>query len=173
MKNIIDISIDLETLDTKPTAAILAIGIIDSHGCRVHVLPSVSEQLQTGRTLSDDTLAWWLRQSDAAREALQGERISLAAASKAVTSYFKEAKEVYGEYRVWGNAPSFDCDILGHFLGAKQWPFYLERDVRTAREVLSSRTAPDTAHSALSDARAQLKDVLRYRDLAKLQGDLA
>jgi len=167
MTQIIDISIDLETLGKSTSAIILAIGIADSNGIGFTVMPSVAEQLQEGRTLDDDTLLWWLGQSDAARNALKGPRVSLKSARMTITDFFSEAIEHYDEYRVWGNSPSFDCEILGSFLGSKPWPFYLERDVRTAREILESRTKPTTPHSALSDAQAQLEDVLRYRQKRK------
>lgn len=165
MSQIIDISIDLETLGKGPDAVILAIGIADSHGVAFSATPSVAEQVALGRTIEDDTLHWWFQQSDAARGALVRKPESLDTVRQVVRDYFRRAAEEYEEFRVWGNSPSFDCEILGHFLGDKPWPYWQERDVRTAREILDDRTQPRVAHSALSDAEAQLADVKRYRAL--------
>ena len=165
MSQIIDISLDLETLGKGPDAVILAIGIADSHGEAFFVTPSVGEQVARGRTIEDDTLHWWLQQSDAARQALLGKVISCERTCEIISDYFRQAAEAYGELRVWGNSPGFDCEILGHFLGGKPWRYWQERDVRTAREILDDRTQPRVSHSALSDAEAQLADVKRYRAL--------
>jgi len=165
MSQIIDISIDLETLGKGPDAVILAIGIADSYGVGFSITPSIAEQLAEGRTIEDDTLHWWFQQNDAARGALVGKLISVAKAREILHEHFRESAEAYGEFRVWGNSPSFDCEILGHFLGGKPWRYWQERDVRTAREILDDRTQPRVAHSALSDAEAQLADVKRYRAL--------
>ncbi|RAH37444.1 3'-5' exonuclease [Halomonas sp. SL1] len=159
----IDISIDLETLAKGPDAAILAIGIVDSYGVAFSCSPSVAEQVAEGRAVDDDTLHWWFQQSDEARGMLVAKPDSLKAVREHVRDYFQQARENYDAIRVWGNAPSFDCEILGHFLGGKPWRYYHERDVRTAREILDRRTQPRIAHSALGDAEAQLADVLRFR----------
>jgi hypothetical protein len=162
MTQIIDISLDLETLGKGPDAVILAIGIADSYGCAFAANPSVAEQVAEGRTIEDDTLHWWFQQNDAARGALVRKPEGLDAVRQVVRDYFRQAAEEYEEFRVWGNSPSFDCEILGHFLGGKPWRYWQERDVRTAREILGDRTQPRVAHSALSDAEAQLADVKRY-----------
>ncbi|MCH4563383.1 3'-5' exoribonuclease [Halomonas sp. EGI 63088] len=172
MSQVIDISIDLETLAMGPDAVILAIGIADSNGVAFSITPSVAEQVAEGRVIDDNTLHWWLRQDDAARDALIGKLISVAKAREILHDFFREAADEYGDYLVWGNSPGFDCEILGDFIGGKPWRFYQERDVRTAREILDERTQPRVAHSALSDAEAQLEDVRRYRELvAPVAGD--
>ncbi|TFH84946.1 3'-5' exoribonuclease [Billgrantia azerbaijanica] len=164
MSQIIDISLDLETLAKGPNAVILAIGIADSNGVAFSAAPSVAEQVDEGRAVDDDTLHWWFQQSDEARGMLVAKPDSCEHVRLVVRKYFQEALAHYDEIRVWGNAPSFDCEILGHFLGYKPWRYYQERCVRTAREILSSRTQPRAAHSALADAEAQLKDVQRFRE---------
>lgn len=66
-----DIMLDLETLDTRPSAVIVSIGAVefDTNGpnplrefYRVLQLPP---QLSRGRTECPETLAWWSRQSEA------------------------------------------------------------------------------------------------------------
>jgi hypothetical protein len=160
----IDISLDLETLATTPDAVILTIGIVDSLGGSLILAPSVEQQVAEGRRVEDDTLRWWWRQGPDAHAALQRPVTSFGAARVRIAAYFGDFKA--HDYRVWGNAPSFDCEILGHFLGEKPWPYYRERCVRTAREILGERTQPRIAHCAISDAQAQLHDVRRYRQLA-------
>ncbi len=169
MSNVIDISIDLETLAKGPTAVILAIGIADTQGVAFSVTPSIAEQVAEGRTIEDDTFHWWLRQDDAARGALVSKLVGVERAREIIHDYLREAAAQYGDYRIWGNAPSFDCEILGHFLGGKPWRFWQERCVRTAREAIGNRTQPRIAHCAISDAEAQLKDVKRFRELCRVR----
>lgn len=164
MSRIIDISLDLETLATTPDAVILAIGIVDSNGTTLALAPSVEQQVAGGRRVEDATLQWWWRQGAEARAALEGPTSRVGETQKMVRHYFAGLRG--HDYRVWGNGPSFDCEILASFLGGKPWPFHQERCVRTAREILGRRTQPRIAHSALCDAEAQLEDVRLYRLLA-------
>lgn len=165
MSQIIDISIDLETLATTPDAVILTIGIVDSIGSSLALAPSVEQQVAAGRRVEDATLQWWWRQGEEARAALEGPTSRVGETQKMVHHYFASLRG--SDYRVWGNGPSFDCEILASFLGSRPWPFYQERCVRTAREVLGTRTEPKIAHCAISDAEAQLADVRLYRLLAE------
>lgn len=161
------ISIDLETLDVSDSSVILAIGIAvgDTEGnvtAKFQVFPSIEEQLKSGRTVLGSTLMWWFDQDDGAREEQsKAKRLPVAECIQHVKDFFAAHS---GFHFVLGNAPSFDCDMLGDFLGGKLWEFYHERDVRTARmKVPMEDRAPNHAeHSALADAIAQLQDFATF-----------
>lgn len=159
------ISIDLETLDTRDTAIILSVGIIADTGEALHHAIDIDMQIAEGRTISGSTLLWWLKQNDDARDAITNAKPLSPIDARALILAFLKSLVTEKKYYVWGNAPSFDCDILAHFLGYKPWPWYRERDVRTARMAVPHATKPDTAHDALSDARAQLADAISFMSL--------
>lgn len=165
MKKIL--SIDLETLDTTTTAVILEIGIAvgDTDGNVIEefqMFPDIQEQINEGRTVSGSTILWWMKQDEAILGTQHtASRFSLEEVRAELESFLW--KHSPGSY-VLGNAPSFDCDILSDFLGKKLWPFWVERDVRTARmKVPQEERAPNHAeHCASADALAQYHDFVTF-----------
>lgn len=164
-----DVSVDLETLATSTSAVILSIGIASNAGHKFHLALDVDEQIAMGRHVSASTFQWWL--GDASGEdarvsylALLAKRApsSVSTARSELLAFFAKLEKENPRYRIWGNGPSFDLEILGSFIGAKPWQFFQERDVRTARMLVKSRTAPAVAHDALADAEAQLEDIMRF-----------
>lgn len=161
------ISIDLETLDTKTNAVILEVGIVvgDLAGnvlAEMQLFPEVHEQIVAGRSVSGNTILWWFQQKD--------EIIKMQASGKrySVAQSLIELQDFLGPYLdnslVLGNAPTFDCEILSDFMGMKPWPFYVERDVRTARMALNSREKYNNihGHSGHADAMAQYMDFVTF-----------
>jgi len=170
------VSIDLETLDVLESAVILSIGIVvgDSQGNvseKFHIFPNIQQQIAAGRTISGDTIMWWLGQDEDARlEQMKSKRFGYKEAIDE-TLLFLERHSDASLYL--GNAPSFDCDMLANFLGTKPWKFYQERDVRTARMIIpeKARAVPHLAHSALADAEAQYLDFVWFFKLENFFND--
>lgn len=160
------LSIDLETLDTAATAVILEIGIVvgTDDGTileKFRIFPEVSDQLKNGRTISADTILWWMKQDGVIiNEQGNAKRMSHEQSVVELVNFITPHLDAL----ILGNAPSFDCDILASFIGYKPWQFYMERDVRTARiKVSASERAPNNAaHSALADAEAQYRDFVTF-----------
>lgn len=172
-----DFVIDLETLDTEPTAVILSIGIVafNVHEFdnvetitsqwrerQYYEFPKMQEQIDMGRTISFSTLHWWNEQSALARNEafkpegnrLHGERIAKNLRNF-IESRCLDAKRV----RLWGNGSSFDNVILRSYLktfGEQiQIPWWQDRDMRTVKEFNQAAPAPEmglTAHVAINDA---------------------
>lgn len=167
------LSIDLETLGTSESAVILEIGIVvgDLSGKvieRFSIFPSIDDQIANGRVVSGDTFCWWLKQSSEARKAqYDAKRVSMEHAVDMTIEFIN--KHMPGTKFVLGNAPSFDCNILVDFLGAKLWEFWAERDVRTARMMLAENQRAKIAveHSAVHDAEAQMLDFATFLSLKK------
>jgi len=78
-----DIMIDLETLDTKPSAVFLTAGIVEFNietgefGKGFSLSVDLQSSIDAGRTISADTLKWWLRQSNEALAAILNDSGSL------------------------------------------------------------------------------------------------
>lgn len=171
--------IDLETLDTTPDCVILSIGAVrfDPKGIGVaekfSVKPNVDEQLELGRTVSEDTLTWWASQSKQAQEEALGDEGRIS---------FKDAldqlyKFCWNKKAVWSNGAAFDVvavESCWRQLGVRiPWPFYTVRDTRTLYDIAGvslkdKKYGTNTTHRAVEDAEHQaivLQDA--YRKLIK------
>lgn len=168
------VMLDLETLDTSPTAVVTAIGavIFDPYSNRIgdtfyRVTTDWSDQQKKGRTINGDTVAWWLEQSREAQQALIEPKTR---ESGPTFSVIRELTEFFGEVtgqdiELWGNGADFDNVILGSlFLSygvARPWSYSKNRCFRTIRAtqtpsgiVLPARLG--THHNALDDAMTQV-----------------
>lgn len=117
-----DLMVDIETLDTRHTAAVLSIGLVafTMAGCppwpKIVIRPSLEQQLAIGRTVSAGTLAFWMDQEDESRH----RALSTGDESHRETIFqtFNEARLftalncVDTDLRVWSKGPSFDMAIL-------------------------------------------------------------
>ncbi|MGJ8516876.1 3'-5' exonuclease [Carnimonas bestiolae] len=154
------ISIDLETLGIAKNSVILSAAIVTDTGAELEIFPNIDAQIANGRVVDADTMLWWFEQSEANRkQQTDSPRIDLWTAIETLREFFNA--NLGKRTLVWGNSPSFDCDILVDFGKGRPWDFWQERDVRTAR-MLVGHTKPRQSHSALSDAKAQLEDVLKF-----------
>lgn len=159
--------VDLETMDTAPSAAIVGLGacifdprsdtIADSYGCTI----SLEDNIKNKRTMSAGTVLWWLQQSQAARDALVTDPVSLRNALIGL----RNLCEKHQPTRFWANDPDFDYVILGNAYESLDfivpWKFWATRSVRTIKELAHPNgDFPDfigegTAHNAMDDAIKQ------------------
>ena len=158
--------IDLETLATTPNAAILTIGAckFDPHGTDIHSTYYERIVLDTqesyGRTINDDTLAWWSQQDPQIQEDAFGEgddRIDLCDAMKKLYTFG------LGTTNVWSHGSIFDIviieDICRSFQQAVTWKFWEVRDTRTLFDLAKVDVRIEGKHNALTDAVAQAQAV--------------
>lgn len=112
-----DIMLDLETLDVRPTGAIVSIGAVrfdintPGHtGFRFKANVSIDSNIKAGRTMSADTLEWWLRQTKEAQDAtFPQEKANVTSLEKALHA-LNEFLAI--EDRVWGNGAAFDNAMI-------------------------------------------------------------
>ena len=156
------VMLDLETLDTAPTAAILSLALY-TDGKPLHVHLDVDEQLKYGATISWSTVRWWLEQSGDARLKQTGAiRLPVNVALAKITEY---CRSINGKYTVWSNGAAFDLPILrwhaSRMYYSVPWNYGAERCYRTKRAEVAERKLIDqqitsgVAHDALDDARRQ------------------
>lgn len=171
-----NIMLDLETLDNRETAVILSIGAVrfdfDSLTLSTNFYSTVSPEdcQKYGLTIGADTVAWWMRQSQAARDAVftMNAQNSLKTVLGAFTHFVRDIPES----KVWGNGATFDNMIMRNAYRAVgyeiPWAYYHDRCFRTMKAVFPTNTPliekdPQmlgVKHQALDDATRQAKWLL-------------
>lgn len=167
--------VDLETLDTRPSAIILSIGacLVD-WGRGVASEPfyrviEVESCREVGLTESSDTRAWWDKQSPEARKVFTDPGIKLIEALCDFSDYLKP----FGRTRIWGNGSDFDNVILANAYDAlgldAPWKFWDNRCFRTVKNIhkghIKESTREGTYHNALDDAIHQANMLLQCRSI--------
>jgi hypothetical protein len=182
IQSFVDVSIDLETLDTSPRAVITSIALqcfnrqTGEMGPGFHCHVGIVRQLMT-RNISWSTLKWWWKQDrEAQMVLLRGQRSphSIREAGRAMTTFLME-NTTAPEVRMWGNGATFDNAILVDFFANtihKQipWHFYMDRDLRTrlddyeimtGRDLKHTETFVGIKHCAQADALHQAKLIIK------------
>lgn len=176
--------IDIETYDTRPTARVATIGIVAVDlvsGETVdfaHLL--LSAQDQPFRTQSDDTMRWWVGQSNEARQAafgFAGARMPAVSALYEMDSLIHRvcppSAQTPRTFGVWGYGASFDIVVLESLyadLGMTlPWTYRQHRDLRTLYELAGIKLADfvepgETPHIAVDDAKAEARAMLAALD---------
>ena len=167
-----DIMLDLETLSTRPNAAIVVIGAIkfnrsgptpsystcNSFYRRIEITSCIENKLR----IDDDTVKWWKEQDKNIQyETLyHPERIGIKQALIEFSQWMR------GATYVWGNGDDFDCTILGEAYKRCKldipWKFWNTRDCRTLFDICGiqkSDLPQDNYHHALYDCYRQLVGV--------------
>jgi len=163
--------IDIETLDTSITAAILAIGavVFNPRGESFEeetFLVTVSRKSNQahGRSVSASTIAWWAMQEQAAQDAVfNGPHIPLNLALAEFVRWVNRLTPTCT--KIWAKSPDFDCSILIHACKEQgiYWPFrfWESRCVRTIMDLaypegeFPAIAVEGPKHDALVDAKVQ------------------
>jgi hypothetical protein len=166
--NIVEASVDIETLATSNDAAVIAIGVafFNADGVIEKFDFPIMPDDWIGK-IDNDTVSWWMQQSDAARRATFGGSYTAGGAAALITNLFG----IHSPKTVWANDPDFDLTILRTWWAAlkphagAQPPFHFRqhRSYRTIKD-LASRAGfvyspvsegESTRHRAGDDAARQ------------------
>jgi len=161
--------IDIETLDVLDDSLILSVAavrftqdeILDS----LILYPDFAEQKD--RTISIDTVKWWLTHTEEFIQLMDKNRKSAKFIYHQLAYFLHEGDKP----TVWAKSPSFDLNILKHFFHQHSplWKYSQEADVRTAYLKLNQKSIPLTEstkpHDALEDALAQARNVMEFLKL--------
>jgi hypothetical protein len=168
--------IDIETLDTRPSAVVFQVGVVVFEDALMQDAPKspilaqrkfdldILPQIFAGRTTDPETIRWWLTQKS-----------PLIPINKdSVHLVFEEIEQMMKEfqvYYVWSNSPSFDAVImrsLKESLGVQyEFPsFRADMDLRTLKNICKMKKVVDfepktTTHDALQDCLDQVDDLLK------------
>jgi hypothetical protein len=164
--------IDLETLDTKGTAVVTALGAVffDPYSKVIgeklyRVTNDWAAQQRHGRTISGDTVRWWLEQDEMARTALTAPHDHVSVPTQVMLTDFTDFLDGYGgDIEVWGNGADFDNVILGSLYSdygfKRPWSYSMNRCFRTMKSLPKSKhfiqpPRLGTHHNAIDDAVTQ------------------
>jgi exodeoxyribonuclease VIII len=167
-----DVMIDLETMSTRPNAAIVAIGAVEfdikslSTGRAFYRVVDLDSSIRSGGEVDADTILWWLRQSEPARLALLQDTEHISTVLVAFSTWIRESGLESDAIRVWGNGSDFDNVILASAYRrwniTLPWKFFNNRCFRTFKsihhDIKTERVG--TAHNALDDAMHQARHLL-------------
>jgi hypothetical protein len=163
-----NIMLDLETMSSKPDAAIVSIGACtfaddgsitpnDWRNTFYCVVDAENSQRVGGR-VDAGTMKWWMQQTAEARAVFNAPgAMTLVRALLA----FERFCTMWPEVCVWGNGASFDNVVLRQSYerlnGKAPWSYRGERCYRTLKNLRPdvALTQYGTAHNALDDAIAQ------------------
>lgn len=172
------VMLDLETMGTRPDAAIIAIGAVafdlNGLGAEFYTAVDLNSAMQRGGTVDADTIAWWMRQSDEARQVFQEANKPISVALDDFARWMLEvaggSQEQREELEVWGNGADFDNVILASAYRSQNrpqpWGRFKNRCYRTATKLLPSKPMARTSfkHNALADAKYQASNMLYLID---------
>ena len=162
-------TIDLETVDTIPSATVLSLGAVkfnpldisEPHS-ELYLKIDIDEQDRLGRTASDSTIEWWGKQDPKIMEEAFDQ-----------TGAVSVQEWVVGVDTLWGQGYGFDYTILEDMFRKAEmhipWNFWIIRDSRTLFGCCQTdpRKAMQTnLHNALADAYYQSKAIqIAYNEL--------
>lgn len=158
MKNVM---VDLETMGTGLNSAIVAIGAVEfsvEDGLDRSFYQTVDLQscLGVGLQVDGPTVMWWLKQSDAARHALQLNAVPVMEALRRFADWCGPHPQ---DVLVWGNGAAFDNALLRNaynrcFMTAP-WRYGNDRCYRTLKALrpeIKAVADAGVSHHALDDA---------------------
>lgn len=137
------VMIDLETLGLVPASQIIQLGAVavqdlnDEEKDWDTFLVSMPQTFQRGYTTNPDTIAWWEKQSEAAKEGLKINLVpTINIGLSAFSGWLTRLKWSTSESNtIWARSPQFDCSILATAFRIEErevpWTFRQERCVRT------------------------------------------
>lgn len=162
------VMIDLETMGTRPSAPIIAIGAVMFDGNGTHSTFYVNIDLESavndgGGVVDPKTVLWWMEQSGEARSSLRENK------KRVVTALyeFRDWLKPVDPEGVWGNGASFDNVLLSETYRrlnlTPPWEFWKDRCYRTMKNMFPHITVNHTGvkHNALADALAQSEHLVR------------
>jgi len=169
-----NVMIDLETLDTSPSAVVLSIGAVafSDDGVKsgefyVELTGDLETQQKAGRTTSMSTLLWWMGQGAAAQTVFRSHpvggvvRMDTVAALEALRG-FLFAQGPLDQIKMWANGSDFDNVIMRSLYESfgmeAPWKFYNHRCYRTFKSLPGAPKAgprEGVYHNALADAQHQ------------------
>jgi len=176
-----NLMIDFETMGNTTDTIVVSLGacLFNNEGIHKKGLwyYDLYEQQIAGRTWTASTLAWWMKQSDAARAVFHDNKRERLPMEKFFVEFEKwldegleEHLEGRDELKVWGNGADFDVAILKDLYltmgGGEQavpWKFWngcCFRMFNRMTKIKEKMKMKGAAHNALDDAIYQAECVM-------------
>jgi hypothetical protein len=174
-----DVLADIETLDTRPSAVALSIGLVkfnldgadnydtlNQKSRSLYFALDAEDQIQAhARTTSFSTIKFWTEQSKEASVVFNEEKLPVEQALLAINKWLGKSEHL----RLWGNGATFDNVILTSLYEDYGVPFpfkfWNHADVRTLKLLAGSPKLSipmGVKHHALDDAQYEVLCVQEY-----------
>lgn len=167
--------LDLETMSTKPNAALVAIGAVVFNAENVigkfYRAVDLQSSMDARLDVEAGTVAWWSRQSDEARAVLTDPDAGhLHYALEGFQRWLGDIRHInlnnFDDILIWGNGANFDNVILRSAYSAAgydaPWSPFNDRCYRTIKsgypDIKLERTG--THHNAENDAESQANHLI-------------
>jgi hypothetical protein len=164
IKTFSHLMVDIETMGTESFSSIISIGALEfdletgNTGKAFCQNISLQSCVDIGLNIDADTVLWWLRKSEEARNGLNKDCINIAIVLLAFSDFCNK------NYQVWGNSARFDFGILKNAYDKAKlpipWDFKKERCVRTLvsfkPEIKENFNWKGVTHNALADCYNQV-----------------
>ena len=167
----IHVMLDLETMGTAMTSAIVSIGAVefDPNSNRIgtsfheHIL--LNNSIRAGFTLSASTVLWWMNQSDDARSRVTRGQVGAATVVAALQGFsgWLDGLAPKKDRVIWGNGAAFDNALLASAYEKTglecPWEFWNDACYRTIknRHPVIKLVREGVHHDACDDALSQAK----------------
>lgn len=169
-----ELMIDFETLGTNPDSVILSIGacffdINKGIGQTFYQAVDIDNQIKDGRTISGDTLKWWMKQDKEAQKVFTDGNMMPIHSSLLSFAQFISKNNINKDVCPWGNGATFDISLAENLF--KQytipcpWKYSNVTDFRTFKRFVAkgaNMEASGVKHNALDDAIWQANYVIKY-----------
>lgn len=162
------VCVDVETLDTRPTARILEIGVVCFDPETGEMGPSFQMELcgkgQERRSMDEGTLRWWMaREREGMRMPGKAEDVpghGLTAAYLELVAFMATHTDP-AKVQAWAWGMDFDFPILKDAYGDHGWwRYHNQRCARTLCGEMGILREGEVAHRALADARQEAEAVM-------------
>lgn len=177
------IMIDIETLDTVPSAAIVQVAIVEFNSKTARIgsiyFANIKDDCygNISRTESEQTLKWWEAKKEQYQE-IQSHTINLDECVKAIELFFKCING--NEHIVYANPPGFDLTILKDVFSQYDlkipWNPWNERCLRTMKkqypELIENIQFEGKKHNAIDDCLHQIKQVVAIENFITIAKEL-
>jgi len=169
--------IDIETLGTGPDSVILTIGAqgfdpTSTLFTDATYYKRLDIDSQQDRSVNDDTIAWWSKQSQEAQDEAMGDGDDRVSIKDALDEL---GKLIWKHDIIWCNGASFDFPILDDAFVkndlAVPWKYWNTRDTRTVYSLVPNLGKLGNNHNALADCVNQidmLQKALKLLGITKL-----
>ncbi len=168
-----NIMIDLETMDTAPTAAIVSIGAVKFNKKGIldefYKVVDLADCVNKGLTMSPSTVQWWISQPNKT-DTFDGYKSDYLNSVLLNFSYW-----IGQDARVWGNGSDFDNVILRNAYNAYTltypWKYYNNMCYRTMKNLAPNvkMVRSGNHHNALDDAKSQALHLIAICDHLGIQ----
>jgi hypothetical protein len=159
----IQVMIDLETMSTKPNAAICSIGAVKFNLEALRIEETFYQTVDArsckaaGLHFCPETITWWSKQPRYVLDELRRDTLPLKDALTAFSKWYGHVK-----LPVWGNGADFDNVVIEQAYDAvdlgRPWNYKLNRCYRTITALFPNFPESErkgTYHNALDDATHQ------------------